>query len=101
MSGCVCPGDTLTYECTVMGGVASFWTGTALYCEDEIVLIHNRFMPSAYSTSGSCNNGTAVARSISVEGNNYTSQLTVTVTPERPLSVLVIMVYTSYFSSPQ
>ena len=29
---------------------------------------------------GSCTNGSIVARSISVEGNNYTSQLNVTVT---------------------
>ena len=29
-----------------------------------------------------CNNGTIVARMLSVEGNNYTSQLNVTVTPD-------------------
>jgi hypothetical protein len=31
---------------------------------------------------GVCNNGAIVARSLSVEGNNYTSQLDVIVTPD-------------------
>lgn len=81
-SGCTCPGDTLTYECTVMELEAIIWNGTALDCphssHNEIVLFH--FDPSdSYS---SCNNGTIVARVLSVEGNNYTSQLNVTVTPD-------------------
>ena len=82
--GCVCPGDTLTYECTVTGGVATIWTGTAFECSffNEIVLRHSRF-PSVSVVSVFCNNGATVARSLSVEGNNYTSQLNVTVTLEK------------------
>ena len=82
MIGCVCPGDTLTYECTATGGYGgvTVWTGTAFECSyyNEIVLLHSRFT-SAY---GSCNNGDIVARSLSVEGNNYTSQLNITITPD-------------------
>ena len=82
MTGCVCPGDTLTYECTAMGvtgGSSTVWTGTAfecLCCNDNIILPHDLF------SSRSCNNGDIVARGLSVEGNNYTSQLNVTVTPD-------------------
>ena len=83
MTGCVCPGDTLTYECTVTGLGSTIWTGTAFECpltSNEIILLHSRFT-SVYGASRSCNNGDIVARSLSVEGNNYTSQLNVTITP--------------------
>ena len=70
---------TLTYECTVMGGLgeATVWTGTALYC--SIFLSHWYFTDSD-GISGSCNNGATVAQSLSVQDNLYTSQLSVTVT---------------------
>jgi hypothetical protein len=80
MNGCVCPGDILIYECTVMRGVATVWTGSALDC-NEIVLLHSD--DEWYNKSGLyCSNGATVARRLSVEGNNYTSQLNVTVTPD-------------------
>ena len=86
MIGCVCPGDTLTYECTSTGGYGglTIWTGTAFECSywyTYILLFHHRFT-SVNGTYDSCNNGVIVARSLSVEGNNYTSQLNVTVTPD-------------------
>lgn len=70
---------TLTYECTVMGGLggATVWTGTALYC--PIFLSHWYFTDSG-GISGSCNNGATVAQSLSVQDNLYTSQLNVIVT---------------------
>ena len=80
-SGCACLGDTLTYKCTVVGGVSTVWTGTAFHCatwNNEIVLLHSRFNYQ-YRTR---NNGSILARGISTEGNNYTSQLNVTVTPD-------------------
>ena len=81
MNGYVCPGDTLTYECTAMGIIAvTIWTGSALDClnpNNEIVLKHVHIL---YATAF-CNNGAIVARGLSVVGNNYTSQLNVTVTP--------------------
>ena len=84
ISGCVCPGDILTYECTVMGAGATVWTGIAFNCpwfRNEIVLLHNHFI-SANRISIICNNGAIVVGGLSIEGNNYTSQLNVTVTPD-------------------
>jgi hypothetical protein len=82
-NGCVCPGDKLSYECTVMGGGLTIWTGSAFSCSsfrNEIVLRHSSF--GGTGTYWMCNNGAIEARSLSVEGNNYTSQLNVTVTPD-------------------
>ena len=79
---CVDPGDILIYECTVTGELFTVWIGSAFDCpnsNNEIVLRPTHFLHNG--TSVSCNNGTIVARSLSVEGNNYTSQLNVTVTP--------------------
>ena len=83
-SRCACPGDTLTYECTIMGssGGATVWTGTALNCpSDEIVLFHQRFTELG-GTIRSCihNNGATVAQSLSVRNDLYTSQLNITIT---------------------
>ena len=78
---CVCPGDTLTYYCTVMGTPGGFtvWTGSAFDCTGgEIILRHSAFLTAV----GLCNNGAIVARGIGVEGNNYTSQLNVAFTPD-------------------
>ena len=81
-NGCACPGNTLTYECTVMGdrGGATVWTGTALSSctSDEIALFHSRFTTSG-GVSGSCNSGATVAQSLSVQDNLYTSQLNITI----------------------
>jgi hypothetical protein len=77
MNGCVCPGDTLTYECTVERGVATVWTGSAID-HNNIVLLHSHDR-GVYRY---CNNGTIVARG-HIEGNySYTSQLNVTITPD-------------------
>ena len=89
MNGCVCPGDTLTYECTVIGntsntGASTVWSGNAFTCpsiDNAVVLLHSRFT-SVYGTNNSCNDGAIVARSLSVVGNLYTSQLNVTITPD-------------------
>ena len=80
-SGCVCPGDILTYQCEIIMGSffgATIWTGSALdgTCR-YIFLLHSRF-----PLIRQCNNGTIVAEWLSTEGNNYTSQLNVTITPE-------------------
>ena len=64
-----------------MGGGTTIWTGSAFDCfSNEIPLRHSQF--SHTGTSGSCNNGAIVVRSLFVEGNNYTSQLNVTLTPD-------------------
>jgi hypothetical protein len=63
-------------------GGATIWTGSAFnncFYYNEIALLHHRFNTV---TSVMCNNGAIVGRGLSVEGNNYTSQLNVTVTPD-------------------
>ena len=84
VSGCACPGDTLTYECTVVGAGFTIWTGSAFNCSNsnhEISLLHNRFS-STKGDYGSCSNRAIVGRSLSAEGSSYTSQLNVTITPD-------------------
>ena len=85
MNECVCPGDKLIYRCTVQGDAtgATVWKGTAFSGrpQDEILLHHRHFTSTGGST-GTCNNGDTVGRSLGVQGNNYTSQLNVTITPD-------------------
>ena len=77
--------DTWTCECSVIGGVATVWQGSAFEClssTNEIVLLHRHydsFNGTDRSTSFSCNNGgvTIVAQIIGVSNNTYTSQITV------------------------
>ena len=83
-TGCVCPGDILTYECTVTGRPFEYtiWTGSAINClwGYEIFLPHYHFNESE-RTIRHCN-GAIVARSLYVIDNLYTSQLSVTLTPD-------------------
>ena len=83
--GCVCPGDKLMYNCTVQGSPtgATTWSGTAFSgCQqNEILLQHHQFTPIGGPT-GTCNNGAIVGQSLGVQGNNFTSQLNVTIIPE-------------------
>ena len=86
MNDCVCPGDQLTYRCTVQGDTtgATIWNGTAFLggCQlNEIPLLHRQFTRTGGST-GRCNNGAIVGQSLGVQGNSYTSELNVTITPE-------------------
>ena len=78
---CVCPRDTLTYECTAIGipGGATVWTGTALSScpSGEIVLLHSHFTSSG-GISRSCD-GARVAQSLFVQDNLYTLRLNITV----------------------
>ena len=72
---CNCVGDTLTFECTVMNGLLTIWRGSALNCAstgNEINLLN--------SSDGdqTCNGGMITGQVIKHEGNNYTSQLNVT-----------------------
>lgn len=102
-SGCACPGDTLTYECTAMGRGVTIWTGTAFNCSEsnnEISLLHNRFS-STEGDYGSCNNGSIVGQSLGIEGNNYTSQLNVTVTPDTAGTMIMCLYYNFYNDSIQ
>ena len=77
LSDCVCPGDELRLECTVVGVGSTVWSGSAFSgCHwNEIVLLHSRFEHGLAVRE--CNNGVIIGRSIRHVGDNYTSQLTV------------------------
>ena len=82
--GCLCPGYTVTYQCSVVGGGTTVWQGTAFQCSglnSFILLRHSKFNASE-KAYGECNNGAIVARAIGVLDNYYTSQLNVTLSPE-------------------
>ena len=79
-NACTCPGDTITYMCTVVGPGNTLWGGTAFDCpstSNEIVLRHSQFSELT-GDFGDCTNGTIVGRSLGVEGNCYISQLSIT-----------------------
>ena len=83
MSECFCHGQTLSYECTTEGPISTVWQGTAFQCVgSRIVLRHSQFTVQQ-GTSGECNSDSTMIRghSLRVEGDCYTSQLNVTVSP--------------------
>ena len=74
LSGCVCPGKELRLECTVVGGFATIWRGTAFDCPghgDEIDLHHSRFESGI---AFECPKGMIIGRSHNrtYDGLNYT-----------------------------
>ena len=74
---CACPGEVLTYFCTVEGGNATIWSGSAFDCAgNSITLTHLSFQNG---TSGNCNDGAIVGQSVNVDGTHYTSKLNVTI----------------------
>ena len=85
----VCPGDIVTYECTVIGdhGGITLWMGDFFYCSDSenvIELLHSQFtyLPGGEATTRMCNDGNVVGRIIGVENGSYTSQLNITLTSD-------------------
>ena len=73
---CACAGDVLTFECTLVGGSHTIWTGTAFDCSDsnnEIVLSNRND-----GVMKTCSNGAIVGQITAVDGNCFTSQLNVT-----------------------
>jgi hypothetical protein len=56
------------------------WTGSVFNCPSMYneIWFYNHFI----TTYRTCNNGVIVARGLGVEGNSYTSQLNVTITPD-------------------
>ena len=74
---CACSGEVLTYTCTIDGGNATIWGGSAFDCAgNAIELTHLSF---ANGTSGKCNNGAILVQSVKVDKTFYTSKLNVTV----------------------
>ena len=80
-SHCMCPGQTITYECTVVGGISTVWSGSVIGPGCESSLFHSAFQNSSESITIVCDNGTVVGRRIGVNNNCYTSQLSILLTP--------------------
>ena len=86
LSGCTCPGYTITFECTILSrlGGATVWKGSAFDCarsDNEIVLLHSRF-ESNERTHRTCNNETIIGETIQMVEHYYTSQFHVIVSPD-------------------
>ena len=81
--GCACPNENFIFNCTTVGSLGStIWRVAAFDCtQNEIILRHSEF-DDAGGTSGLCNGGAISGRSIAVDGNCYTSQLSLTVSRE-------------------
>ena len=81
-SNCSCLGDTLTFECTVMGELGTVWSGSAFNCansENEIFLLKNSLgLPNNIKT---CNNGAISGQVTRSEDGFYISQLSVIISP--------------------
>ena len=79
---CACPGEVLSYTCTIDSGNTTIWGGSAFDCTttgNEIKLIHHNFINW---TSGKCNNGAILGEIVNVDGTHFTSQLNVTISSE-------------------
>ena len=76
-ANCTCPGQMLTFTCTVIGGGITVWDGTAFDCSG-IELRHTQFN-AAGGPSGNCNSGAIKAMSIGVTSSCYASQLIVNI----------------------
>lgn len=74
----------MTFECEVpRNAAATVWRGTAFMCpssNDEIALLHSRFNTTEIEN---CNNGNNIITGeiIEANGNNYISQLNITIMP--------------------
>ena len=79
LSDCVCPGHELRLECTVAGGGATVWRGSAFSdcIGNRLVLRHSQF--ESQGILGVCNNGRIIGRNINTisdsDGIKYISQL--------------------------
>ena len=75
-TSCTCLGHIVTYECTVIRGLGTIWTGSAFTCtssSNEIYLLENT------GNSFRCSNGMITGRVIRTGDESYTSQLNVIV----------------------
>lgn len=76
---CGCPKQNVSYECSVVGGLITVWSGSAFMCgARKISLRHNDFQ----AAMGICNEGAIVAYSVENVDNCYTSRLDVTLSDE-------------------
>lgn len=65
--GCVCLGEPLVFQCSILGGGTTVWQGSAFHCplsSDEIHLLHSQFNLRIVKT---CNNGEIIGRALRTE----------------------------------
>ena len=92
-----CYGDTLTFNCSVNGGVSTVWKGSAFECmstNNEIVLLHSR---SNDSVNGTCDEGNVTAYAelevLYSNSDKYFSQINVTATFPFTVSMFTIICF--------
>ena len=76
-SSCICPGYTLTLECTVSGTSfgTTIWRGDFFDCNNGIILLHNKDRFTAEKRH--CNGGAISGQGLAINGSCYTSQLNI------------------------
>ena len=73
-----CVGHQQIYECTTVGIGSTVWRGTAFTgCPGSSIILSHSLYSSG--TSGICNSGAIMGRSLGRDNNCYTSQLNITV----------------------
>ena len=80
VAGCLCPGETVTYQCALSGGTATVWRGSAFDCtstSNSLTLHHSQY--TSGNSSGDCNSHNILGQGVSVANSTYVSVLNVTV----------------------
>ena len=76
----------LAYQCTVSGSGTTVWQGSAFTCDNNndgtLQLRHSQFANGSLIRECNSDDRIITARAVGVMGDNYTSQLTMSVTPE-------------------
>ena len=76
----ICPGNTLTFECTVTEGHDTVWKGSALDCDESDDVIQLLYSRLNTTFKRSCNNENILVQILYIKDNCYTSQLSVMIT---------------------
>ena len=80
---CACPGDSLTYTCTVVGGFLTQWRSI---CSGNIPITLSHAEFDGGSAVGECNGGSVVGRGVSVVNDTgvpcYISELSFNASPD-------------------
>ena len=77
--GCLCPGETVTYQCAVpSGAAATVWRGSVFNCTNNVIILHhNQYTPG--NSRGDCNSHNIIGQGLYVTNSSYISILNITV----------------------
>ena len=78
IAGCLCPGETLIYQCVVPSGTATVWRGSAFNCTSSTIILHHSQYTSG-SSGGECNDNSIRGQGLYVANSSYVSILNITV----------------------